>query len=516
MIKTFKKILMVLVVVCIALQGFIFVASAATSKVTLTVSSTKPLVGETITVKAIIYTDVAGGLGAVNDGYLTYNSSVLKLTSYGAETTPEGAGKVIFDIQPDSKGSTGVTITLKFKVLKAGTANFKFSGELVDWNETMSKVISASSSITAIDKSSLPKDANIKSIKLSAGSLSPKFSASTTSYTVKVPYSTTKVVVTPTLSDSKAKWSISGSSSLKVGENTRVITVTAQNGSTKKYTIKITREKDTTTSSTPETEKPGTTPEVNPYEISVGGEMWVLLNDYSLIKVPAGLTVAKQVINGIEIPVLLDGRRDRTIVYATNESDTIGSYFIYTGEDNEYVEYKFFVTDANTYVILEPKKSNQVPDGFKYEVTEVMGYEVGVYKYTDKAYRDYVIIYAEAPSGEKNYYRYDNEEATIQKATDFIVARSKMLADGKEGGIVSKFLKLDKQSKLIVCSTLVLVLLVIALIIINIAKLSSGRKAKNNDAIINIDDDAERLDFETIIEGDKSIINGGYVSEEDE
>ncbi len=35
-------------------------------------------------------------------------------------------------------------------------------------------------------------------------------------------------------------------------------------------------------------------------------------------------------------------------------------------------------------------------------------------------------------------------------------------------------------------------------------------------AIINIDDDTERLDFETIIEGDKSIINGGYVSEEDE
>ena len=514
MIKTFKKILMVLVVVCIALQGFTFVTSAATSKVTLTVSSAKPLVGETITVKAIIYTDVAGGLGAVNDGYLTYNSSVLKLTSWGGETMPDGAGRVIFDIQPDSKGSTGVTITLKFKVLKAGTANFKFSGVLVDWDEAYpAKTISASKSITAIDKSSLPKDANIKSIKLSAGSLSPKFSSSTTSYTVKVPYSTTKVVVTPTLSDAKAKWSISGSSSLKVGENTRVITVTAQNGSTKKYTIKITREKDTTTSK-PTTPSEPTTPEVNPYEISVNGEMWVLLNDYSLITVPAGLSVAKQVINGIEMPVLLDAKRNRTIVYATNESDTIGSYFIYTGEDNEYTEYKFFVTDASTYVIVEPQNVAEAPDGFKYQETEVMGYQVGVYKYTDTAYADYVIFYAESPEGEKNYYRYDTDEATVQRATDFIIALGKMDDDKtQKGNIIDKFLKLDNQTKIIVCSALVLVLLIIALIIINIAKLSSGKPKKINETEVNVDDESQALDFETIIDGK---LNGVIMSDQEE
>lgn len=513
MVKTLKKFLMILVVLCIALQGFVFSASAATSKVTLTVSASKPLVGDTITVKAIIYTDVAGGLGAVNDGYLTYNSSVLKLTSYGAETTPDGAGRVIFDIQPDSKGSTGVTIQLKFKVLKAGSATFKFSGELVDWNETMSKTISNSKSITAIDKSSLPKDANIKSIKLSAGSLSPKFSSSTTSYTVKVPYSTTKVVVTPTLSDAKAKWSISGSSSLKVGENTRVITVTAQNGSTKKYTIKITREKDTTTSK-PTTPSEPTTPEVNPYEISVNGEMWVLLNDYSLITVPAGLSVAKQVINGIEMPVLLDAKRNRTIVYATNESDSIGSYFIYTGEDNEYTEYKFFVTDASTYVIVEPQNVAEAPNGFKYQETEVMGYNIGVYKYTDTAYADYVIFYAESPEGEKNYYRYDTDEATVQKATDFIIALGKMDDDKtQKGNIIDKFLKLDNQTKIIVCSALVLVLLIIALIIINIAKLSSGKPKKINETEVNVDDESEALDFETIIDGK---LNGVIMSDQEE
>ncbi|MBR5011778.1 MAG: cadherin-like beta sandwich domain-containing protein [Clostridia bacterium] len=502
MLKVSKKIITLLVIVCVLLQTFVLTASAAVAKVTLN-APTQANVGDTITVKAIIYTDVSGGLGSVEDGYLTYSSSLLKLTSYGGETTPDGAGRVIFDIQPDNKGSTGVTITLKFKVLKAGTASIKFSGFLVDWNETMRKSISASKSITIIDKSKLPKDANLKAIKLSAGSLSPAFSASTTSYSVKVPYSTTKVVVTPTLSDAKAKWSISGSSSLKVGTNTRVITVTAQNGSTKKYTIKITREPDPDASSSESTSSEDTEPKVNPYEISVNGEMWVLLNDYSLITVPAGFSVDKQIINGIEMPVLVDKKNGRTVVYATNEADTIGAYYIYTGEDNEYIEYKFFVTDSNTYVIVEPENVPTAPDGFKYQVTEVMGYEIGVYEYNDPAYRDYVIFFVESPTGEKNYYRYDRKEATIQRATDFILALEKQAGGKTNGGnVIDKFTNLDTTEKVIACSAAALVLLIIALIIVNIVKLSSPKK-KNNEALINMDDEAEPLNFEGILNGEK-------------
>ena len=95
-----------------------------------------------------------------------------------------------------------------------------------------------------------------------------------------------------------------------------------------------------------------------------------------------------------------------------------------------------------------------------------MGYQAGVYKYTDTAYADYVIFYAESPEGEKNYYRYDTKELTVQNATDFIVALGKMAVDKTQSGnVIDKFLKLDNHAKIIVCSVLALVLLIIALII---------------------------------------------------
>ncbi len=503
MFKKGKLLIAFATMLCIILQMFVFTVSAA-NKVSIAISDTKPLVGSTITVTFNFTTDKA--IGSVDSqGNIKYDSSILECTSNPSGTSVNNGSINISWYDAENK-STTKAFSFKFKVKKAGSANVTVSNvEIASADLAIVASVSASYNIAAIDKSSLPKDANLKGIKLSAGSLSPAFSASTTSYTVKVPYSTTKVVVTPTLSDSKAKWSVSGSSSLKVGTNTRVITVTAQNGSTKKYTIKITREADTSSpSSSDSTSSEDTEPKVNPYEISVGGEMWLLLNDYSLITIPAGFTQSNQVINGIEMPVLVDKKNGRTVVYATNEADTVGAYFIYTGEDNEYTEYKFFVTDDNTYVIIEPEKAAKAPVGFVYKDTEVMGYEVGVYKYTDSAYSDYVIFYAEAPSGEKNYYRYDSSEATVQKATDFIVALSKMTGTvGQDGkNIIDKFLKLDDQTKIIVCSVLALVLLIIVLIIINIVKLaSSGKKQRKNEVLLDMDDYGQELDFETIIDG---------------
>ena len=133
------------------------------------------------------------------------------------------------------------------------------------------------------------------------------------------------------------------------------------------------------------------------------------------------------------------------------------------------------------------------------------GYEIGVYEYTDSAYSDFVIFFAENPSGEKNYYRYDRKEATIQKATDFIVALEKENSrETNSGNIIDKFIRLDMTEKVIVCSAAALVLLIIALIIVNIVKLSSRKKRHNNETLINMDDDAEPLNFEGILNGEQS------------
>ena len=86
-------------------------------------------------------------------------------------------------------------------------------------------------------------DATLKALTISQGTLSPAFSPSTTSYTATVPHEVNSVVLTATKNDTKASVSSPITKTLQDGANTVNITVTAEDGTTKKtYTVVITRE----------------------------------------------------------------------------------------------------------------------------------------------------------------------------------------------------------------------------------------------------------------------------------
>lgn len=90
-----------------------------------------------------------------------------------------------------------------------------------------------------VEKSSNNK---LKSLSISGGySISPTFSASTTSYTASVPSNVSSVTVYADRADSTASITGTGTMSLNTGVNTRNIKVTAANGSVKTYTLKVTR-----------------------------------------------------------------------------------------------------------------------------------------------------------------------------------------------------------------------------------------------------------------------------------
>lgn len=87
-------------------------------------------------------------------------------------------------------------------------------------------------------------DNNLKSLTVSNATISPAFSAGTTAYTAEVPFSVSKLDVKATANDSKAKVTVN-SPNLTPGGTTKVtVTVTAENGSTKTYTIAVKREQD--------------------------------------------------------------------------------------------------------------------------------------------------------------------------------------------------------------------------------------------------------------------------------
>ena len=105
---------------------------------------------------------------------------------------------------------------------------------------------------TTVNPPSLSRDATLRSLTVSTGTISPVFSSGTTSYTSNVLNSITSVTVTPTVNQANATVTVngvavssgtaSGSINLNVGDNTITLIVTAQDGSTRAvYMVTVTR-----------------------------------------------------------------------------------------------------------------------------------------------------------------------------------------------------------------------------------------------------------------------------------
>ena len=99
-------------------------------------------------------------------------------------------------------------------------------------------------------------DANLSSLTLSAGTLSPTFAAGTISYAVNVANDVASTTVTPTTADAGATVTVAGETvtsgeasaaiDLTVGENAIAIVVTAEDGTAMKaYTVSVTRADNT-------------------------------------------------------------------------------------------------------------------------------------------------------------------------------------------------------------------------------------------------------------------------------
>ena len=142
-------------------------------------------------------------------------------------------------------------------VVANGTASWSSSVSLVPGSNMIDaysrNVAGNNSSISSRQINYWPpsSNANLASLAMNAAALTPSFVSSTTNYTTSVANATTTVTVTPTVADATAtvkvntvaviSGSASGTIALAVGSNTITTMVTAQDGTTKLYTIIVTR-----------------------------------------------------------------------------------------------------------------------------------------------------------------------------------------------------------------------------------------------------------------------------------
>lgn len=99
----------------------------------------------------------------------------------------------------------------------------------------------STSSSTTSTKSS---NAHLSKLQINQEGLTPNFNKNKTSYAVTVGENVNDLKVTAVAEDSKSKVAISGNTGLKNGDNKVYITVTAQDGTKKVYTITVTKTGD--------------------------------------------------------------------------------------------------------------------------------------------------------------------------------------------------------------------------------------------------------------------------------
>lgn len=243
-----KRLISLAAAILLCVTLFAVTASAVSANATLTGPGTVRA-GDTITLTLNLN---GSGLYSAS-GALSYNSSQLTLVSTaqkignGWAVEFNGNNFVAIDNNLENPIESNTALfTVTFKVNSSVAVGTKITVSYTDVTATDgnadANVGTVSYSATVAAPAS--KDNSLKSLSVSNATISPAFNTNTTSYTAEVPFDVSKLNVSAAANDGKAKVSIN-SPNLKPGGTTNVtVTVTAENGSTKTYTIAVKRAQD--------------------------------------------------------------------------------------------------------------------------------------------------------------------------------------------------------------------------------------------------------------------------------
>lgn len=243
-----KKVIKYLLLFFVSLACLV---SNVTNTYAATVNLTGPSTvrgGDTITLNLRVNDDGKYGL----EGVLEYDSSQVTLS--GIETgltgwAVESNGNNIIaydDSLSNGLSGTSTVVVLKFKVANGIATGTKIDiavNDIVTTDGTSENSFGKAIYSVTVAKP-LSSNANLATLSVSGATLSPAFSAGTTSYDLgEVDYSVSKLSLSYTTEDATATVSVKGNS-LSVGKNTISITVTAEDGTAKVYKLTVTRKQD--------------------------------------------------------------------------------------------------------------------------------------------------------------------------------------------------------------------------------------------------------------------------------
>ncbi len=451
-----------------------FSASAATGSVSFAAGASSVTVGGSVTL-TVTYTASSVGAGIAN---ITYDNSLFQCTAVngtGTHNQSSAAGVLRYTFtESSSTGSHRFTCT--FKSRQAGTGTFTLASDgLVTFDCEEFSVEEKSLTVTVANPVASSND-NLASLKPSSGTLTPKFNANTLNYTIEVPYTTTSLSLSAVPADKGAKVAVGGKNTLAVGKNTRVVTVTAPSGATKKYTVVITRAADQGSSGETSTTTP---PPGDPLEVTVGEETMQVSDTQPDTTLPPGYGWDSVTLNGTVVAAAKNADNGTVLLWLTPAAGGEGAFYLYDETSGQFTRFRPLTVDSRLYILLPMPAGQEPPAGTAAGTCSVGGQETDAFLYEDTALSDYAIVYVTAPDGRTGLYVYDRTDDSFQRYHTVTVAAQTPADDIPSAGWWQRTLTYARSHwrLLAVCAAGVAVLT--AVIIITVVAVRRSHRSTN-------------------------------------
>lgn len=374
----------------------------------VTVTSKTVTVGNSVTL-TIKGNDLAGrfDLSSSNSSVasLSKNSLFIDNNSTSITITAKSVGTATITIIPtdvtayDNNTITGnktITITVKDKPTSNPSTGGNNSGTTTNTTPTKKK----------------STNNYLSSLTIEGYTLDKEFKKEETEYSIMVENDVNKIKINAQLDDSSAEVTGIGEVEVKEGINKLEIKVTAENGSTRIYTLNV------------------TVKELNPIEVTINKKKYTIIRKEGELEPPENYEKSSIKIGEEEVLCYINKNTKNIIIGLTDEKG-VSKFYSYNKETKEYTLYNGYNIGGMNINILEMPEE-LIPKGyikvsFNYNNNKLDGYQYikknQTYAADDKIKgSDFYLIYGiNENTGEKALYVYDKLEGTIQRFNSDLV-----------------------------------------------------------------------------------------------
>ncbi|MBP3706351.1 MAG: cadherin-like beta sandwich domain-containing protein [Clostridia bacterium] len=485
--KSFKYAISYFMVIMVAVSTFTFSTFAVGGSVSLNKSTCN--IGDTITVTVNID---AGEEMASMEAYVKYNKSVLSFQNQGlivAEgenikivATPGGAKtyQASFSLTAIAAGSAEIEL-FNISYVYLNDPNLNPQPKPVSGDK---KTVTVTTPVTPDptptpnpdpkpeDKPTKSSNANLGSLSVKDGILSPNFNSATTSYTATVRYEKEETTVFANAQVGTSTVSGAGDYKLEVGDNKAIITVVAEDGTKKTYEVNIKRltEEETAKLDMPDIE-------LTPLDVELNGFYYRVREDISDIAVPHGFISAVATYNDIQVGVIMDSASSEYMLYyLTQHGANIGDYY-FINDSGTFQRLNYITVNGRLYIVEKPYGNNTAPDGWEDCIYTLHTGKVPAFEATESSMKGFYIFYCYV-DGERGFYRYDSVQNTIQRDPGFDLNPLNYEKEkDKAVGLFGRFMTMSFAGKAVIVLILLAVLFIITIVILVIIKFIRGAKS---------------------------------------